>query len=862
MPERFAVVIGINYAQVAPTLSSEAAARAGMNALRFAEADAQEIALLLQNAGYSVESLLGAEATRLAIINTIERQSHAARNPGDVLLVYFAGHGDIDPYGRPTAYLLPADADPEAVGGTAIRLDEFVNYHLYTAHTVLTLFDCCHSGYAVGSRGKAYLAGLGEKFGKQVRSTFSNVHGRIVLAACAGDQQARELLSLRHGAFTYYAIEHWKTSDEVTDLSLYQHIVKALLRDGFPSPVRGGVQEGYMVLREAQSKEYQPNSISTQLTPQDRRDIYLRLKSILTSDQFQEFCFFLAVDYDKLSGENFSGKIRSFIQELERSGRIDDLRQLLGEDTSLEAIDELGLSEPDRQTIIQSLTSTNSTSEESEIPANTQSNSAPVVPSVLSTDSVESTDTSEEPLHNAPPEDKYSPEPPAEEAEPISDFVVSSEASTDFNPSITTLEEPRRGDSSIVQETVSDETESYTLEVGLSNSIQDLISVLESLPEGSHVQINVPYGANTMRYLDDYNALRDTKKRRHLELIIASSEPTIIGLSRIYGFDVERLDPPPDKPAQSPSVVPTTTTPPVSHELQIDVLESMREVIERVKALPVGSRVRIYVPYDAISFRTLEDYNMLRDLGRQRQTHYTIASPEVVIIGLSRIYGFDVENLNPERKKPPLQTEDSTKNDNALPLNARPWAAPRSIWDTGWETEQPASRESIVYGSSQKNLNSRYVSGKSRSPHPVFRLRNLALVAVALLLLFGIYNVSALFTTAPSVQISSLVTAKAVGTANKPQDVNTVFLSTETVYAVLSVSSFPKGTSAFARWSRDGSVIEDSPAFAVDRDYHNTYFEFHIVGKQVGLAVGNWIVQIYINGTPGPKTDFRIVTAP
>jgi hypothetical protein len=607
-----------------------------------------------------------------------------------------------------------------------------------------------------------------------------------------------------------------------------------------------------MVLRDAQSAE------PPRLTPQDRRDIYLRLKSNLTSDQFQEFCFFLDIDYEKLSSESFSGKIRGFIQELERSKRIDALRQLLGESSPVKAIDALGLSEPEREMVIQSLASTDSVSTEGDVSTSTDSNSAFVVPSEISTDSIESPDTSEEPLHNAPLENKYSPELPVEGAESISGFVVSSETSADSILSSTTLEEPRSGESSKEQDTGPDETGTYVLEVGLDEPIQDVISDIETLPDGSHVQINIAYGANIMRGLEEYMMLREVKKRRHLDLIIASSEPTIIGLSRIYGFDVERLDPPPGKPAQSPSVVPTTTTPPASHELQIDVPEPMPEVIERLKALPVGSQVRIYVPHDAVSFRTLEDYNILRDLGRQRQIHYTIASPEVTIVGLSRIYGFDVENLSPGRKKAPPQTEGSTKNDNALPLSARPWAAPRSIWGTEWEIEQPASREPM----SQKNLTPRYVSGKSRSPHPVFRLRNLALVVLALLLLFGIYKVSALFTTAPSVQISSLVTAKAVDTANEPQNLSTVFLPTETVYAVLSASSFPKGTTAFARWSRDGSVIEDSQPLTVDRDYHDTYFEFHIVGKQVGLAVGNWMVQIYINGTPGPKTDFRVVSAP
>src|SRR5690348_7575635 len=94
---KYAAVIGINYTQLPPTLSSEGARRASVNPLNYAEADAQAIAALLRQDGYEVVQLLGPEATRAAIIEALDEQAYAARNPGDLLLVYFAGHGAIDP---------------------------------------------------------------------------------------------------------------------------------------------------------------------------------------------------------------------------------------------------------------------------------------------------------------------------------------------------------------------------------------------------------------------------------------------------------------------------------------------------------------------------------------------------------------------------------------------------------------------------------------------------------------------------------------------------------------------------------------------------------------------------------------------
>src|SRR5689334_470105 len=217
MPGRFAVVIGINYQNesLAPSLAPEVAERAGLNPLQYAEADAIDVAAVLRNEGYAVETLIGAAATRRAIIDIIEQQSDAGRNPGDLLVVYFSGHGNVDRYRRPVAYLLPADADPQSLSATAIRLDDLAHHNLSMAHSVLTLLDCCHSGYAVGLKGEAIPDELGQEFGQQARNIFASVRGRIVLAACAGDQQARELRRLRHGAFTYYALEHWRRSPTV-----------------------------------------------------------------------------------------------------------------------------------------------------------------------------------------------------------------------------------------------------------------------------------------------------------------------------------------------------------------------------------------------------------------------------------------------------------------------------------------------------------------------------------------------------------------------------------------------------------------------------------------------------------------------
>lgn len=247
-PARVAAVIGINYTAFPAGVAAEAQSRAGLAALRFAEADATAMAEVLRGAGYAVEMLLGAAATRPAILDLLRRQARAAGSAG-LLLVYFAGHGEMDPDDAGTAYLLPVDADPHDPADRGIPLDDLALRRLGSTPTALVLLDCCHSGYAVGLRGGAVAAG--REFGRLAQTSFGQTAGRIVLTACAGDEPARELGRLGHGAFTYYILDWWRTSPKGDEWSLASHVAEGLQRERLPAPVRGGVQQGPLLLRDA-----------------------------------------------------------------------------------------------------------------------------------------------------------------------------------------------------------------------------------------------------------------------------------------------------------------------------------------------------------------------------------------------------------------------------------------------------------------------------------------------------------------------------------------------------------------------------------------------------------------------------------
>lgn len=110
-----------------------------------------------------------------------------------------------------------------------------------------------------------------------------------------------------------------------------------------------------------------------------------------------------------------------------------------------------------------------------------------------------------------------------------------------------------------------------------------------------------------------------------------------------------------------------------------------------------------------------------------------------------------------------------------------------------------------------------------------------------------------------STGLGEIVTASAVGAGNRPLDVTTNFpTNAPVIYAVAEAAEIPTGTTVFARWSRDGQPFEDTTILTADRNYQNTYIEFHISPVETALAPGTYAVQFFINGNPGPLAQFTV----
>ncbi|MBP7694111.1 MAG: SUMF1/EgtB/PvdO family nonheme iron enzyme [Anaerolineales bacterium] len=200
--------------------------------LKAPAADVRALAELLMApdiGGYAVTTLLDEPAyvAQRAIGAFLAR-----RRPDDLVLLYFTGHGVLDPQGRLWLALKDTERElPTATGiGAAWLKDQMDGSR---ARQQLLLLDCCHSGaFSAGEKGGAALnrpAILDDTFGERGR-------GRVVLTATDKTSAAWEGDQVIGGAelslFTHFVIQGIRTGEaadpqgRVTPGSLYEYVYR------------------------------------------------------------------------------------------------------------------------------------------------------------------------------------------------------------------------------------------------------------------------------------------------------------------------------------------------------------------------------------------------------------------------------------------------------------------------------------------------------------------------------------------------------------------------------------------------------------------------------------------------------------
>jgi hypothetical protein len=144
---------------------------------------------------------LDAEASRKKLADTLDRIAQRAR-PDDLLVVFFAGHGDLlmpkdgplPKEGRAALategifYFCCPDYTPAKPGTTALSVDELFTALAKINCRKVVLIDACHSGRATAPN--------------LLRRCVPNGQGPVVIAACDQSELSYEDPEVGHGLFT------------------------------------------------------------------------------------------------------------------------------------------------------------------------------------------------------------------------------------------------------------------------------------------------------------------------------------------------------------------------------------------------------------------------------------------------------------------------------------------------------------------------------------------------------------------------------------------------------------------------------------------------------------------------------------
>lgn len=148
-------------------------------------------------------------SSTLAEVRESLQQIVAAAKSEDTILLYFSGHGVLDPNSH-QVFLCLADTCKDDLGHTGLGLSEVLQLLGNSAvHSQMLWLDACHSGDMTlrGGKGEAQktpvLNGTNELV-EVLRQRAAQSKGFYALLSCDQKQRSWEFPELKHGLFTYY----------------------------------------------------------------------------------------------------------------------------------------------------------------------------------------------------------------------------------------------------------------------------------------------------------------------------------------------------------------------------------------------------------------------------------------------------------------------------------------------------------------------------------------------------------------------------------------------------------------------------------------------------------------------------------
>lgn len=190
--------------------------------LSLCDDDARAISSVLTTSGWTVTTLIDAQATKQSIRQNITRLAPG----GGRFLLYFSGHGTAS---GTTGYFCPWDSSSLASMISETELNTWLN-QAGSATTVGVVLDSCNSGAfigrssagALGNGGRARYyqvpgAPLPDPRAGEFMARNISLGGRVVITGCRGTQYSYEFSNLGHGWLTFQLLSGFR--DQQLDTS-------------------------------------------------------------------------------------------------------------------------------------------------------------------------------------------------------------------------------------------------------------------------------------------------------------------------------------------------------------------------------------------------------------------------------------------------------------------------------------------------------------------------------------------------------------------------------------------------------------------------------------------------------------------
>jgi hypothetical protein len=193
----FAVVVGISKYS-----------NPNVNPLKLAAKDAESFAKFVREQAEFYKKvhltvICDEQATREKVESCLLYELGAASEKDSVIL-YFSGHGAIDPIRPGEFYFLTYDANPDRPAATAVLMDAPRLLGGLKARLKLVILDACHAGAFANTQVRT--RDTGEPL-KRLLKQFQESTGQAILSASQPNQFALELSNLPNGVFTHFLLE-------------------------------------------------------------------------------------------------------------------------------------------------------------------------------------------------------------------------------------------------------------------------------------------------------------------------------------------------------------------------------------------------------------------------------------------------------------------------------------------------------------------------------------------------------------------------------------------------------------------------------------------------------------------------------